>query len=261
MYDVTPQVRAHWHALLRIAADAAAAPLDFIAHAAPAPLADLWTRDDLALAFICGFPLATSYPRVRPLVAPVTTLAGGDSPSYRSVWLVRSDSAFDTLASTFGHRIGWLGEHSHSGFNAPRHALLALRSAVRPHLYRESIGPLGHPRAALSSLAAARIDVTALDAYWWWLLQRFDPATAVAFRAIGETPAAPMPPLVCAAGFPEASAHRLVALLAASHGDANARPHLVALGIRRLAPVTRADYAGLAQMDRAACAAGYPRPA
>src|SRR6185295_3020510 len=109
---------------------------------------------------------------------PVTVIAGGPSPIYRSVWLVRADSAFQSLESTFGHRIGWLAEHSHSGFNAPRHALLAHRASTRPNVYRESIGPLGHPRGALAALADARIDVTALDAYWWWLLQRHDAATA-----------------------------------------------------------------------------------
>ena len=69
--------------------------------------------------FMCGYPLATRYPGVRPLAAPVTVIADDDSASYRSVWLVRSESAFDTLASTFGHRIGWTVEHSYSGFIAP----------------------------------------------------------------------------------------------------------------------------------------------
>ena len=53
-------------------------------------------------------------------------------------------------------------------------------------LYRESIGPLGDPRAALAALADERIDVTAIDAYWWWLFERHDPIAA-SFRVIGET--------------------------------------------------------------------------
>jgi len=258
MYDVTPEVRAHWHALLCAAGSAAGLAVECIDHAAPAPLADLWARDDLVLAFICGFPLATRYPRLRPLAAPVTTLTDGELPIYRSVWLVRADSAFDTLASTFGHRIGWTVEHSHSGFNAPRHALLPYRSKDRLRLFAESIGPLGHPRAALAALRDERIDVTAIDAYWWRLLQRHDTGTAAPFRAIGHTEEATMPPLACGPKVSAGQSTRLVAALARLHEDAGACPHLDALGIRRFAAVTRDRYDALADIDRDARAAGYP---
>ena len=261
MYDVTPEVRAHWHALLRLAARSASISIECIDHAAPKPLTDLWSREDLALAFMCGFALATRHPNARSLAAPVTVIADGESPTYRSVWLVRADSAFNSLASTFGQRIGWLAEHSHSGFNAPRHALLAHRMPGRPALYRESIGPLEHPRGALAALADARIDVTAIDAWWWWLLRRYDAAAANAFRTIAETPAAPIPPIVCAAGCPPDVAQRLSAALSALHQAPTADPHLAALGLRRFAAVANRDYEVLADLDRAARAAGYPRPA
>jgi len=261
MYDVTPAARGHWHALLGLAAGATGVALACIDHAAPAPLEALWERSDLAAAFMCGLPLATRYPRVRPLAAPVTATADDAAPSYRSAWLVRAGSAFDTLAATFGGRIGWTVAHSHSGCNAPRHALLAHRTAERPRLYRESVGPLGHPRAALAALAGGRIDVVAVDAYWWWLLQRHDPEAAAGFRPIGETASAPMPPLVCSAGFPEALAARLAGALMALRDDSQARPHLEALGLRAFAAVTRAAYAPLADEERVALAAGYPLPA
>jgi ABC-type phosphate/phosphonate transport system substrate-binding protein len=261
MYDVTPEVRGHWHALIALAAEDAGVALECIDHAAPAPLEALWNRDDLGAAFMCGLPLATLYRAVRPLAAPLTLLAHGGSPTYRSVWLVRADSAFDALAATFGHRVGWTAVHSHSGCNAPRHALLAHRTKARPRLFRESVGRLGHPRAALEALAENRIDVVALDAYWWLLLARFDPATATRFRAIGETEDAPMPPLICGADYPQAAATRLAAALKALRVDPLALPHLEALGVRGFAPVAHADYAVLAEMERAAHAAGYPAPA
>ena len=261
MYDVTPDVRAHWHALLHHVAHRAGVALECIDHAAPAPLTDLWSREDLAAAFMCGLALATRYPQVRPLAAPVTVLADGESPTYRSVWLVRADSAFDSLPSTFGHRIGWLAEHSHSGFNAPRHALLEHRMPGRQALYRESIGPLEHPRGAIAALADARIDVTAVDAWWWWLLQRHDPATANAFRSIAETPAAPIPPLVCSACWQPEIAQQLSAALFALHEEPAAAPHIAALGLRGFAAVQRENYAPLGEMDRAARMAGYPLPA
>ncbi len=261
MYDVTPEVRRHWHALMSAAAGAAGLAVECIDHAPPAPLVDLWARDDLVLGYMCGLPLATRYPDVQPLAAPVTVCSGDDRPTYRSVWLVRADSTFGTLASTFSHRVGWTVEHSHSGFNAPRHALLAHRSPVRPLLYRESVGPLGDPRAALAALDEGRIDVTAIDAYWWWLLERHDAATAASYRAIGETASAPMPPLICAAGLARSFAVKLVDALGELHEDRGATVHLDPLGIRRFSPVERGDYTPLADLDRAARAAGYPLPA
>ena len=247
MYDVTHEVRGHWHALLKVAASRADVPIECIDHAAPEPLTDLWAREDLAAVFMCGYPLATRYPGVRPLAAPVTVVADGNTAFYRSVWLVRSSSAFDTLVSTFGHRLGWTVEHSYSGFVAPRRALLAHATATRQQLYRESVGPLGHPRGAHAALAEARNDVTAIDAYWWYLLQRHDATLAARFRAIGTTKDAPMPPLVCAAPLPDESARRLISALLALGEEPEAKPHLDELGIRRFAAVTREDYAPLAQ--------------
>jgi len=260
MYDVTPEVRAHWHAVLRHVADRAGLELECIDHAAPAPLTDLWARDDLALAFMCGLPFATRHHDVRPLAAPVTVLSENDAPTYRSAWLVRADSAFDSLVSTFGHRIGWLAEHSHSGFNAPRNALLAYRSSDRPTLYRASIGPLEHPRGALRALADGRVDVFALDAWWWWLLERHDQETAAGFRTIGKTATAPIPPLVCSATFPVEMEKRLAAALLAADQDDAVTPHLAALGVLSFVGVTDGEYDVLAHVDGSARAAGYPLP-
>ena len=261
MYDVTPGVRAHWHALLRAAAGVAGVEIECIDHAAPAALEALWDREDLGAAFMCGLPLATLYTNARTLAAPLTVLAKGAVPSYRSVWLVRALSAFDSLESTFGQRIGWTVAHSHSGCNAPRHALLAQRTPGRPQLYRTSTGPLGAPRAALAALQDERIDVLALDGYWWWLLQRHDAEAAAYFRVIAETANAPMPPLICSAAFAADDAARLTAALAQLHEDPAAQEPLDALGLRAFKPARSADYMPLAAMERAALAAGYPFPA
>jgi ABC-type phosphate/phosphonate transport system substrate-binding protein len=260
MYDVTPEVRVHWHALLAEVARHSGVELTCIDHAAPKPLPDLWAREDMGIAFMCGLALAMRYPDARPLAAPVTVLADGNVPTYRSVWLVRAESEFDSLESTFGHRIGWLAEHSHSGFNAPRQALLAHRSPGRPLLYRESIGPLEHPRGALRAVADARVDVVAVDAWWWWLLQRHDPGTAIAFRTVGETRAAPIPPLVCAASCPREVEMGLSAAVLTLHEQPAVAAHLAALGVRHFANIRRQDYVELADLDRAARAAGYPLP-
>ena len=93
MYDVTPAVRTHWRALMRTAAHLAGIAIECIDHEAPAPLPDLWGRNDLALAFMCGLPLATRYPDMRPIAAPVTVCSDDGNAKYRSQWLVRAEAA------------------------------------------------------------------------------------------------------------------------------------------------------------------------
>ena len=44
--------------------------------------------------------------------------------AYVTDFIVRADSPHETLADTFGGAIAYSTEHSHSGYNAPRHHLL-----------------------------------------------------------------------------------------------------------------------------------------
>jgi hypothetical protein len=133
---------------------------------------------------MCGLPFATRITTCGRSRRPVTVLS--DNDARRIVRVARSRRQPVRFApSTFGHRIGWLAEHSHSGFNAPRHALLAHRSADRPPLYRESIGRSSTRAARCARWPTGRVDVIALDAWWWWLLQRHDSETAHGFRSIG----------------------------------------------------------------------------
>ena len=262
MYDVTPQVHG---ALARVASqsrhDGAAVPIECIDHAARRRSPTCGRGDDLAAAFMCGFPLATRYPRVRPLAAPVTVLAEHDRPTYRSVWLVRADSAFDSLASTFGHRIGWMADHSHSGFNAPRHALLAYRTASRPTLYRDSIGPLGHPRAALAALADGRVDVTPSTRTGGGCCNGTTRQPRAPSGRSARPPTRRCPRSSARAPFPRPRRIRLTAALLALHEDSRAASHLPRSVSGGLPRSYATDYAPLADIDRAARAAGYPLPA
>ena len=260
MYDVTPDVRRHWHALMALAAGAAGIAVECIDHAPPAPLTDLWARDDLVLGFMCGLPLATRYPEVR------TACRAGDraARALTSRPIARCGSFERTAPSTRSRRRSATGSAGPSSTRIRVSTRPGMRSSriVPPRvvtLYRESVGPLGDPRAALDALADERIDVTAIDSYWWWLFERHDPAAA-SFRVIGETASAPMPPLVCAPGLARSLSTRLVDALEDVSRERSAAVHLDALGIRRFARVARADYAVLAALDRATREAGYPLP-
>jgi len=69
-----------------------------------------------------------------------------------------------------------------------------------------------------------------------------------------------MPPLICAAPLASSLASALADALEEIDTSREAAMHLEALGVRRFAPVARADYAVLGDLDRVALEAGYTEP-
>ncbi len=239
MYAVTPAAEAAWAALLGRAGDASGIPLAYAAHPAPAPLETLWARDDLGLAFMCGWPFANLYPDHRPVAAPVP--AGGDGrPLYRTDLVVRAEDGSADLATALRGRLGWTAEHSQSGFHAVNAFLDG--HAIRP----AHIGPLVTPRRVIEALEAGAIDVGPLDSLWHAILRREEPSTAARLRIVASTPWRPAPLLVASPSMPSADVARLRAGLVGLGRDAAAAGPMAALGIAGFAPVERADYAALA---------------
>lgn len=262
MYAVTAEVEASWRTLLEHVARDAAVALDYVAYPAPQPLEELWKRADLGAVFMCGFPIALGLAPVVPLAAPIPRAAWSQGQAvYRTDLIVRTDSAYRTLEETFGGRAGWTVGHSHSGFNAWRHHLLAYRTPARPVLYGDMAGNLVTARNVLDSVREGRIDIGPLDAYWHLLIARHAPGLTRGVRTLASTETAPMPAFVGAAGMAAEAAERLRAAFAA----AASRPWFASLAepllLEGFAPVGVESYASLLAWDAQAKAAGYPLPA
>lgn len=258
MYSVTPQVEEHWKSLLGHIQETAGVPLDYVPYPAPQPLEVLWERDDLGCVFMCGYPIAFQLSEVIPIAAPLPAAAwAGGKPLYRSDLIVKADSPFQRIEDTFGHRIGWTVEHSHSGFNALRHHLLQHRSPDRPALYREVVGNLVTARGILDKVLAGEIDIGPLDGYWHELIRAYRPDLTEGIRVIGSTDLAPIPSFVAAPGLPAESIVRLKAAFAAAHHQ----PWFPALGealrLTGFAPVEQADFERTLAWDREAREQGY----
>ena len=262
MYAATPAAAAAWKRLFGWLAQQSGIPLDVIDHAFPAPLSALWSRPDLASAFMCGFPFVRSDSRPKPVAAPIP--AGqryGGRPVYVTDLVVRADAPFRSIEDTFGGRLGYTVEDSHSGYNALRHHLLPFRSAARPTLYRTRIGPLFTPRRVLDAILAGDIDVGPLDGYALDLMKRHEPGLADRIRTVATTEAAPIPFLIASPGCPDEIVARLGSTLA-RFGEAGECAELRdTLCLAGFAPVNEADYDRIAAWDREAHAAGYDRPA
>jgi len=255
MYAVTAAAKAAWVELFAWVIGSSGVPLIYLDHAAPAPLEDLWTRDDLGAVFMCGFPFASATPQPIALAAPAPSPPRyGGRPRYCTDFIVRADSRFTTLRDTFGGRIGWTVEHSQSGYNAVRHHLLG-QQGPEP-LYAEWVGPLVTPRRVIEAVLDGRIDVGPLDSYVHDLIRRHDPETASKLRVVESTVMTPIPLLVASPSVDGEAVARLRQALLTCHSDPAMRATLDALLISRFETVAAADYDVLSvwqeEADRAA---------
>jgi ABC-type phosphate/phosphonate transport system substrate-binding protein len=262
MYAVTPECEAAWRALLAAISADAEVPLDYLPWPAPQPLEPLWRRPDLGCALMCGYPIALGIAEVAPIAAPVPAPPFAEGrPLYVSDLIVRRDAPYRRLEDTFGGVTGWTVEHSHSGFNAWRHHLLAHRTPERPTLYARSVGHLVTARAILDAVREGRIDIGPLDGWWHALIARHAPHLVEGIRVLERTAPAPIPAFVAAPALPDAARLRLAEAFAAAH----ARPWFPPLGetllVERFAPVDRAAFAETLRRHREAVEAGYPVPA
>jgi ABC-type phosphate/phosphonate transport system substrate-binding protein len=262
MYAVTPGVEATWRTLLeRIACDAGVT-FTYLPYPAPQPLEALWSRPDLGAVFMCGYPIALQLAPVVPLAAPIPRAAWAEGRAvYRSDLIVREDAPYRSLEDTFGGRAGWTVSHSHSGFNAFRHHLLAYRTAQRPALYREMVGNLVTARNVLDSVRAGSIDVGPLDAYWHLLIARHAPELTHGVRVLTSTEVAPMPAFVAAAGAPPELIGRLREAFLGARGRGWFGPLAERLLLEGFAEVSVESFEPLLRWERAAKAAGFDRPA
>ena len=262
MYSVTPAVEAEWRALLeRIAAEAGVS-LSYLPYPASQQLEALWSRPELGCVLMCGFPIAAGLAAVVPIAAPIprATWAAG-RPVYRTDLIVRKDAPFRTLEDTFGRSAGWTVPHSHSGFNAFRHHLLAYRTPQRPKLYGRMDGNLVGRRGILDSVRAGRIDIGPLDSYWHLLLARHEPAATADIRVLASTESAPIPAFVAAAGAPPELVTRLRAAFVGAAGQGWFARHAEPLLLEGFAAASTAQYATTLAWDQDAKAAGYDLPA
>lgn len=261
MYNLNPAVTALWHGLLDAVARRAAVVLEIVPYPAPQPLGPLWKRADMGLVFMCGWPFWRADPRPVVVAAPLPVGAGCDGPAYRTDMIVRADAPFRTLADTFGHRLTWTDEASHSGFNAPRHLLAGLRGD-RARLYAETVGPVVTARASLMSVVEGRSDVAPLDSFFHALLRRYEPALAAQVRTVAHTDCAPVPLLVASPGVDQAAVGRLRAVLLGAADDPVLAPMLEPLCLSGFAAVPDPGvYAAGERWAEAAVAGGYPVPA
>ena len=261
MYSLGDATANAWRALFDWISERAGIPLEVISHPPPHPLADLWRRQDLGCALMCGYPWTTwrdALPKPVGLAAPVPSVPelGGDA-HYRTHIVVRDDSTARTLADLRGVRFAYTARDSQSGYQAARALFAPLARAAGGQYFESIVGPLVTPRAVVEAIVDGSADAGPLDAWWHALLRMHEPALARRLRVIALTPLTPLPPMVCSAGVPEVDRAKIAGALM-SVADARALNDVrAALLLTGFAAVDSSDYAVLAQSARAVDDGGY----
>ena len=197
MYSVTPAAAAAWRTVIDWATRKAGVPVEFVEHAPPKLLSDLWARDDLCAVQMCGLPASLRNPAPTILAAPVPTPPRyGGKAVYMSDIAVKADSRFQKLEDTFGGVAGYTLKDSQSGYFAFRTLLLTKYPQAK---YSKIVGGLLNPRGVIKALTEGRIDVGPLDGYVFDLIRSGDPEFAAQVRVIAVSDPTPMPPLVATA--------------------------------------------------------------
>lgn len=243
MYSVAPGAIVAWKQLFEYISEDSGVELIVIDHAYPAPLNDLWRRDDLGCAFMCGWPWLRLGLGHSVVAAPVPAAHYAEGrPVYRTEFVVREDSSFEKLEDTFGHRFAYTIADSHSGYNAPRHHLLQYRRNGGP-LFSEVIGPLTTVRRMLEAIADGRTDVGPLDSFGYGLLQRHDPELTRRTRSIASTELVPIPALMASKATSRVVVERLRRSLLDMHKSAEGAAILADLTLERFSVLDPAVYA------------------
>jgi ABC-type phosphate/phosphonate transport system substrate-binding protein len=203
MYAVDAQTARLWRALLSSVTAQAGLDVEVIEHAPPAAIDDLWRRTDMAAVFMCGLPYSCANPQPTLIAAPVPSPAEfAGRAEYWSELVVRSDSSFGDLESTFGGKLCLTAPNSQSGYAAALQYLMKLdmgrdgKAGARSPLYREIAAPAVTPLGAVTTVLAGAADVAPIDAYAYRLLQKHRGDLTSKLRTVARTARTPIPPLV-----------------------------------------------------------------
>ncbi|CAN7596780.1 phosphate/phosphite/phosphonate ABC transporter substrate-binding protein [Rhizobium rhizogenes] len=241
MYNLSPKITGLWDGFFTWLGAQSGVRLEVIPHAAPAPLSTLWERPDMGVVFMCGFPfskLATEQ-RPIPLAAPISLASwGGGEPVYASHIVAARDTAFES-ADLATARWGWTVRDSQSGYNAPREFL-----ATQPHAkeVRNTVGPLLNPRGVVEAIRSGTIDVGAIDAYAYQLLEMHEPDMIAPLRVVATTKPAPFPLLVASRQLPSDTVLALKHALLHAHRSDEGQAILASLGLVAFAEPDMAAY-------------------
>lgn len=234
MYSVSTSVAAFWKRLADRVAAISEIPICYFDHPSPAPMTDLWKREDMGLVQMCGWPFWMARPRPQIIAAAVLDCdLADDRPDYWTDMIVAAENPAMSLEDTFGGTIAWTERHSQSGFNAPRALVLDTIGSSGTTPYKAAFGPVVTPAGAIDAVCSGKADVAGLDGYYHLLLKVHKPEVAARIKTIARTRRYPIPPFVASAEVGKLQVRKLSRAMVDLSADRIAHPILQVLRIRQ----------------------------
>jgi ABC-type phosphate/phosphonate transport system substrate-binding protein len=117
----------------------------------------------------------------------------------------------------------------------------------------------GSHEASVTAVAAGRADLASIDCVSFALLSRGRSELVERVTVVAESPLSPSLPFIAAAGVPASTIATVRGALFATLADPALDEARATLGLKGARPARPADYDRVAELERGAAAAGYPR--
>jgi ABC-type phosphate/phosphonate transport system substrate-binding protein len=216
-----------------------------------------WRDPRLVFGQTCGYPYATRLKDAVALIAaPAYAFPGCDGCSHRSFIIRRASDPRRALAEFRGAKAGLNAWDSNTGMNLFRAAIAPIAGGAP---FFRAIVVTGSHEASVAAVAEGSVDLAAVDCVSFALLGRGRPDLIKRVAVVAESPLTPGLPFIAAAGLGAATIGAVRQALLAALADPNLAEAREALGLTGARPVGPADYDRVAEIERGAAAAGYPR--
>jgi ABC-type phosphate/phosphonate transport system substrate-binding protein len=215
----------------------------------------IWTNPGLIFGQTCGYPYVTDLRgRVSLIATPIYDFDGCDGPRHCSFVIASDKSRHRSLASFAGARAAINARDSNTGMNLFRGLLAPIARGRR--IFTEVLVTGSHA-ASLAAVAAGEADIAAIDCVSFGLLARARPDLFDGVAVVARSQATPGLPFVVSAELGGSLTAALRVALFAALSDPGLADDRRTLGLKGAAILTDADYADVAEIERAAVALGY----
>ncbi len=220
-------------------------------------LAALWRHPGLVFGQTCGYPYASVLKdSVTLIAAPEYSFAGCEGASHRS-FIIRAARDPRRGFGEFRGATAALNAHdSDTGMNLFR---AAIASVARGAPFFRAIVVTGSHEASVETIAAGKADLASIDCVSFALLSRGRPELVERVTVVAESPLSPCLPFISAARLPAPTIELVRGALFAALADPALAEARATVGLRGARVATAADYDRVAELERDAAAAGYPR--
>jgi ABC-type phosphate/phosphonate transport system substrate-binding protein len=219
-------------------------------------LTALWRDPGLVFGQTCGYPYVTGLKDSVMLIAtPEYSFPGCEDASHRSFLIRRMDDSRRGLSEFRGATAALNARDSNTGMNLFR-AVIAAVAGGAP--FFRAVIVTGSHEASVEAVAERRADLASIDCVSFALLGRGRPELLERVAIVAESPLSPCLPFVASASFGQPTIDAVRGALFAALADPNLAEARETLGLKGVRLATPAGYDRVAEIERAAAAAGYP---